>query len=197
MTCSSRAVDGTCLRVPASRTASICHARRADGELTLTDRTPMAKVSVRSRAPQVLGVPFGRAARTGDGVLVVGAGPGEWLLLGPPGSARDLAGRVADIEEVTCVDLTHGRALVRLRGARGAAVLAKLCGVDLGDEAVPDRAAFRTAVAALATDIIRDDDAGIRSYLLHCERSSGQYLFDALLEAGGEFGIEIDGFTAA
>ena len=32
------------------------------------------------------------------------------------------------------------------------------------------------------------------SYRLHCERSSGQYLFDALLAAGAEFAIEIDGF---
>jgi hypothetical protein len=32
------------------------------------------------------------------------------------------------------------------------------------------------------------------SYLLHCERSSGQYLFDALLRAGADLGIEIDGF---
>src|SRR6266496_2998848 len=33
----------------------------------------------------------------------------------------------------------------------------------------------------------------VRSYLLHCERSSGQYLFDMLLRSGAEFGIEIDG----
>jgi glycine cleavage system aminomethyltransferase T len=50
-------------------------------------------------------------------------------------------------------------------------------------------------VAAVATDVIRDDTGGERSYLLHCERSSGAYLFGALLTAGGEFGIEIDGFT--
>jgi heterotetrameric sarcosine oxidase gamma subunit len=170
--------------------------RRADGELTLADHTPLAKVSVRSGAPRVLDVPFGRAARTADGVLVVGASPGEWLLLGPPGSAAGLMGRAETMNEATCVDLTHGRALLRLRGARSAAVLAKLSGVDLRDDAVPDGAAFRTSVAALATDIIRDDDGETRSYLLHCERSSGQYLFDALLEAGGEFGIEIDGFTS-
>ena len=46
--------------------------------------------------------------------------------------------------------------------------------------------------------MIRDDlvsaDGATPSYLLHCERSSGQYLFDALLRAGAEFGIEIDGF---
>lgn len=48
--------------------------------------------------------------------------------------------------------------------------------------------------------MIRDDQQGtagpVRSYLLHCERSCGQYLFDALLDAGAEFGIDIDGFRA-
>jgi len=31
---------------------------------------------------------------------------------------------------------------------------------------------------------------------MHCERSSGQYLFDSLLSAGESLGIGIDGFTA-
>jgi hypothetical protein len=47
----------------------------------------------------------------------------------------------------------------------------------------------------VATDVIRDDTGCIPSYLLHCERSSGAYLFGELLAAGHEFGIEIDGFT--
>jgi hypothetical protein len=34
----------------------------------------------------------------------------------------------------------------------------------------------------------------VPSYLLHCERSSGQYLFDTLLDAGREFGVQVDGF---
>ena len=56
-------------------------------------------------------------------------------------------------------------------------------------------AAFRSSVAKLVTDVVRDDEGGVRSYLLHCERFSGQYLFDALLDAGNEFGIEIGGFA--
>jgi hypothetical protein len=32
---------------------------------------------------------------------------------------------------------------------------------------------------------------------LHCERSSGQYLFDALIDAGDEFGTEVEGFVAS
>ena len=172
--------------------------------LTLTDCTPLTKVQLRApiggEVAASLGVSFGRAARDPDGTLVVGSGPGEWLLLAPPGQAGTLVPRLekaaaqAASESVTWVDLTHGRALIRLYGPSAAGVLAKVCGIDLSDGITPDGAAFRTSVAALATDVIRDDLGGTPSYLLHCERSSGQYLFGALLRAGDEFGIEIDGF---
>src|SRR5215468_8015107 len=162
--------------------------------------TPLAKVGVRApvggRAAAGLGVPFGRAVRDAGGTLTAGSGPGEWLLLGAPGAGPALAARVAGLaarcpgELVTATDVTHGRALIRLTGPRAADVLAKVCGIDTADGA-----AFRTAVAAVATDVIRDDTGGVPSYLLHCERSSGAYLFGELLAAGGEFGIEIDGFT--
>jgi heterotetrameric sarcosine oxidase gamma subunit len=178
--------------------------RRARAGLTLTDCTPLAKVSVRApadgRAAADLAVPFGRAARDPGGTLVAGAGPGEWLLLAAPGQSQALIGRAKRLAErfpdelITATDLTHGRALMRLTGPGGAGVLAKVCGIDTGDGITPDGAAFRSPVAALATDVIRDDISGIRSYLLHCERSSGAYLFGELLSAGSEFGIETDGF---
>jgi sarcosine oxidase, subunit gamma len=180
--------------------------RRASAGLTLTDCTPLAKVGVRApiggRAAAELAVPFGRAARDPGGTLVAGSGPGEWLLLAAPGQGPALIGRAEDIaarfpgELITATDLTHGRALMRLTGARGDDVLAKVCGIDTGDGITPDGAAFRSSVAAVATDVIRDDAGGVRSYLLHCERSSGGYLFGELLAAGSEFGIEIDGFTS-
>jgi sarcosine oxidase, subunit gamma len=179
--------------------------RRAVSGLTLTDCTPLAKVGVRvpvaGGAAAELAVPFGRAARDPGGTLVIGAGPGEWLLLAAPGQGPALTGRVEELaarfpgELVTATDLTHGRALMRLTGPPGADVLARVCGIDIGDSITPDGAAFRTSVAAVATDVIRDDAGGVRSYLLHCERSSGAYLFGELLAAGSEFGIEIDGFT--
>ncbi len=179
--------------------------RRAQAPLTLTDCTPLAKVQVRApiggRAAAELAVPFGRAVRDSGGTLTAGSGPGEWLLLAAPGRGPVLAARVGDLatrcpgELVTATDVTHGRALVRLTGQRAADVLAKVCGIDTSEPITPDGAAFRTAVAAVATDVIRDDTGCIPSYLLHCERSSGAYLFGELLEAGGEFGIEIDGFT--
>lgn len=179
---------------------------RARGDLTLTDCSPLAKVLLAApaagRVAGMLGVPFGRAGRDQAGILVTGSGPGEWLLIGPPGQAADLAARLQGLagrapgEPVSVVDLTHGRALMRLTGPRAADVMAAVCGIDLSEAITPNGAAFRSAVAALATDVIRDDIADVRSYLLHCERSSGQYLSDALLSAGRDFGLEVDGFRA-
>ncbi len=182
-------------------------ARTSTAALQLSDRCPLAKVAVRpaggaaasrrdsaesTALAAALGVGFGRALRRGDGVLVVGSGPGEWLLIGAPGMAASLA--AAPTGSVT-VDLTHGRALVRLTGADAAKALSKVCAIDLRDRVTPDGTAFRSTVAKVVTDVVRDDVEGVRSYLLHCERSSGQYFFDTLLNAGQEFGIDVAGFA--
>lgn len=179
-------------------------ARRSTATLTLTDCTPLAKFQVSApafgQAATVLGVPFGRAAMGTDGVLVVGSGPGEWLHIGPPGHGKAISAQLEYLvarvvkELVTFTDVTHGRGLMRLKGSSGTQLLAKICGADLSDDMVPDGAALRSSVAAVATDIIRDDRDGVRAYLLHCERSSARYLYEALLDAGAAFGIEIDGF---
>jgi heterotetrameric sarcosine oxidase gamma subunit len=177
---------------------------RSDAALTITDCTPLAKVHLRApwngAMAKALGVPFGRAARD-QGWLVVGSGPGEWLVLAPPGAAAPVAGWLATMaadsapeEFVSVVDLTHGRALMRITGRDAAELLARLCGADLHDDMAPDGAALRAPVAGVATDIVRDDRAGVPSYLLHCERSSGQYLFGALVSAGESLGIGVDGF---
>jgi heterotetrameric sarcosine oxidase gamma subunit len=201
------------VRVEAGWEVSGC---RSDAPLTITDTTPLAKVHVRApwngAMAKALGVPFGRAGRGAiwlgvaagpEEWLVAGSGPGEWLVLAPVGNAARVAGRLGEVaaesapeEFVSVIDLTHGRALVRITGGDAAGLLARLCAVDLHDDMTPDGAAFRASVAGLATDVIRDDRHGVPSYLLHCERSSGQYLFDALVGAGESLGIGIDGFSA-
>lgn len=177
--------------------------RRSDADLHIADHTPVAKVLVRApedgTVARTLGVGFGRAARDERGVLVTGSGPGEWTLISPPGNAREVIeqlGAVSDDEFVSVLDITHGRALVRVSGQRTPDLLSKVCGIDLSDEITPNGAALRSSVAKVATNVVRDDEEGVRSYLLHCERSYGQYLFDALLDAGEEFGVEINDFTS-
>jgi heterotetrameric sarcosine oxidase gamma subunit len=184
---------------------------RSDAALTITDCTPLVKVHLRApwngAMAKALGVPFGRCGREdadpNGSWLVVGSGPGEWLVLAPPdaGAAAAVAGWLDTVaadsapeEFVSVVDLTHGRALMRITGPDAAELMARLCGADLHDDMAPDGAALRAPVAGVATDIIRDDRAGVPSYLLHCERSSGQYLFGALVSAGESLGIGVDGF---
>ncbi|MPZ00405.1 MAG: FAD-dependent oxidoreductase [Actinophytocola sp.] len=181
-------------------------ARRSSAGLRIADHTLLAKVGVRGRhdgaIAEALGTGHGRTIRDNGSAVVVGSGPGEWLVLGSPGGQDKLLSRMRDLVENTgefgtVIDQTHGRALLKLSGNHAKDLLAKVCGVDLSDAATPDGAALRTSVARLVTDVIRLDDNGVPTYLLHCERSSGQYLFDALLDAGAEFGIEIDGCPTA
>jgi len=183
--------------------------RRSTAALTLTDLTPLAKAVVRA-APggamaQALAARFGHAARDSTGTLVIRSAPAEWLVLAPAGDGGTLARRLSALasraaggEFVTVIDATHGHALMRLTGTAAPATLAKVCGLDLAGQAAPQGAALRTSVASVVAGLVRDDVDGpagpARSYLLHCERSYGQYLFGALLDAGGEFGIDVDGF---
>jgi heterotetrameric sarcosine oxidase gamma subunit len=177
---------------------------RSASALTLADVSALAKTLVRAPArgamASALGVPFGRAARDASGALVTGSGPGEWTVIGPAGEGLPQRARLEAVavgagagELITVLDLTHGRALIRLTGAAAPALLAKVCAIDLADHRTPSGTALRTSVAKLTTDLVRDDQGAVPSYLLHCERSYGQYLFEALLDAGAEFGIEADG----
>lgn len=176
--------------------------RRSPADLRISDWSPLAKVLVRVRLEEggdpPLGTPLGRVERGPDDTLVVGSGPGEWTLLGPPGSgfaiARQMRQTVGGLRLSAVVDLTHGRTLLRVTGAHSRGLLTKVCAFDLDDRITPDGSALRTSVAGVVTDLIRDDAAEDLSYLLHCDRSFGRYLFEELIEAGVEFGIDVDGF---
>ncbi len=178
--------------------------RRSTAALRLSDQTPRAKVMAKADANGAFAAAhstaFGVARRIGD-CIEVGSDPGGWLTIGGVGQASALIEAAADAvatagEFVTVIDLTHGRALMRLTGAHSVGLLNKICAIDLSDAVTPNLSAFRSSVAKLVTDVVRDDLAdGTRSYLLHCERSSGQHLFDCILDAGAEFDIDVDGWS--
>ena len=178
--------------------------RRSGAALRLTDCTPLAKLLARGDGEgwfhARFDVGFGAARLLGPDLLVIGWGPGEWTLLGPPGAEARLASVAAlnrddgDGEVLSATEVTHGHALMRLAGTAAVALLAKICAIDLGDDVTPNGAAFRSSVAKLVTEVVRHDRDGEPSYLLQCDRAFGQYLFDAVLDAGTEFDIEVDGF---
>ena len=144
-----------------------------DGDLTLSDvsLTPMWRVFSGSDD-----VRSGTSMRLKDR-LIWSVSPDEWTFLG------------SRPDEADVVDLTHVRAMFRLTGVKASRVLAKICALDLGDDIFPEGAAARTLVAGVATELIRDDQDGVRSYLILPSRSFGLYMYDVILDAGGEFGL--------
>lgn len=181
--------------------------------LRLIDCTPCQKTLFRgatsSAAAQALDVGRGRVRRDESGALVASVGPREWIVIGAPGTPLPSAlGQSSDGSAPSIVvDLTHARALIRIVGTNSAKLMSKLCGINFADTTTPDDTALRTSVARLIAEVIRNDVAEpstaainqgklSRSYLVMCERSAGQYLFDTLLDAGEEFGIDVEGFAA-
>ena len=166
-----------------------------DGSISLTDEAATTKILVRAArgtdAAEDLAVPYGRSRRRGDGTLVCGSRPDEWTLLATPGRSAEIKASVPSDGFVSLVDITHGRAMVRVSGTLAAAVLAKVCNIDLSDDMTPDGAVFSGSVAKVTCDLVRDDRDGEASYVISCERSFGAYLFAALADACTEFGVEV------
>ncbi len=159
--------------------------------LTLEDVSSTAKTIVRAAADtaaaSALSVAFGSSRAEGD-ALVLGQRPGEWVVLG---DADAFVSGIDTSGHVSVIDHTHSRALFRLTGAAAASVLEKVCSLDWSDAMTPDGAVVSASVAKVTCDLSRQDVDGRRSYLIACDRSFGQYLFDALLDAGDEFGIGV------
>ncbi len=166
--------------------------RQSGAALTLHDVSATTKIIVRAgpetSASRRLSTPFA-TSRTEDEVLIVGQRPDEWLLLGSEASVETLVDNLDRSGHVSVIDGTHTRAMFRLTGADATSVLEKLCSIDWNDHMTPDGAAVSASVARVTCDIVRNDLEGSRSYLISCDRSYGQYLFDAILDARQEFSI--------
>ena len=166
--------------------------RRSGAALTLHDVSATTKLIVRAGPETVashqMDASFG-TSRTEEGVLVIGQRPDEWVIMGPAVASRALVDGLDRSGHVSVIDHTHSRALFRLTGAEAASVLEKLCSLDWSDDMTPDGAAVSASVAKVTSDIVRNDIDGTLSYLISCDRSYGQYLFDAILDARHEFGI--------
>lgn len=152
----------------------------------ITDESAQAKTLVHADADP-FDVPFG-SSRPIDNVLICGTRPKEWLLIGSPNDVAAVIGRTRLAEHASTVDLSHGRALLRITGIAAKATLEKLCSLDWSDHMTPDGAVTSSSVAKVGCDIIRHDHDGVPSYLLSFDRSFGQYLYDAIADAAAEFG---------
>ena len=167
----------------------------SDGSVTVADAASTTKVQVRAAADTAaaaaLGVSYGRSQRRPDGTLVCGTRPDEWTIYGAAGQAAAISATVPTDGFVTVIDITHGRAMLRISGSNATSALNKICNLDLGDELTPNGAVFSASVGSVGCDLVRDDQGGQTSFLIGCERSFGRFLFIAVVDACTEFGVQV------
>jgi sarcosine oxidase subunit alpha len=90
---------------------------------------------------------------------------------------------------VHLTDLTQGLAAVNLAGPRAREIMAKVTDLDCSGEAFAYLDGKRAAVAGVACLILRIGFVGEVGYEIHFPAAYGEHVWDALLEAGAEFGI--------
>ena len=119
---------------------------------------------------------------TADSALFIGAAP-----LALP-SAPDACAHVTE--------LTSGRTIVAVAGPRSLDLLRAATQVDLRERVMPDRRCVQTSVARVPATIVRFDRRGVPAYEILVPREYGEYLWDALLDAGAPAGVRAVGAAA-
>ena len=189
--------------------------RRARSGVVVVDLSPRGKLLVRGTgveawAARAVGgktvpvghvVPWdhvrgGQLCRLSQEDALVLTAPDETL---PPRIAPALERSIV-AEDKGClhlVDVTSGRAGMGLVGPRSRDVLVKLTALDVEPECLPDSHCAQTALAKVAALVVRQDlDGGVPAYEVYVARDLGEYVWEAVLDAGAEFGIAPCGWTA-
>ncbi len=176
--------------------------------VALADVSPHGKLHIEgASAREAVATAFGSAPEQIGAGLHVGAGQlyrlraDQFYLSTPPGGEAQAqtqleAAIAAHNVFVTVTDQTHGLADLRLTGPASRAVLSKLCGLDFAEDAFPNLTARQTSAAKTRQLIIRRDFGPLPTYTLVGAQSLAAYLWDVVLEAGREFGIEPIGVAA-
>ncbi|MCP5096370.1 MAG: aminomethyl transferase family protein [Chloroflexi bacterium] len=112
-------------------------------------------------------------------------------------TAVSLTQQAADSPDlITVTDVTHGNAELWLIGPYSAELLSRLCGLDFHDSEFPNGMAKQSSVAKTTQIIIRRDLGNMPAYALIGGRSLAVYLWQTILEAGQDLGIQPVGLEA-
>jgi heterotetrameric sarcosine oxidase gamma subunit len=124
----------------------------------------------------------------------------RFLVLGPPGVRDALVASFAqpakDLECTHVTDLTSAFAAIRLVGPSSAAVLKKICPLDLDGGGLASGRCAQAPVARVGAVVMRDDLVGWTGYLILVSRDYGEYVWKSVLDAGEGLHIGCFGLTA-
>jgi sarcosine oxidase subunit gamma len=139
-----------------------------------------------------LALPDGAKRVSKDGLALIGTAPGQWLALAEGDAARQRLGRVTDALAglATVVDLTDGKAVLRVSGPRVRDTLAKGCSLDLHPRAFKPGDAATTPVALIDCQIWQLDETP--TYALAVPSSLAESFWDWLTASAAEFGYTVE-----
>lgn len=116
-------------------------------------------------------------------------GPDEWLLVGPPGSGRDLENRIrtaAGDEPVSVTDISAQRTTLLVTGPHARDLLAHGCALDLHPRAFGAGRCAQTTLGRTQIILVTRDEPRSGFWIL-VRSSFGNYLTDWLLDAATEY----------
>ncbi|WP_327726320.1 sarcosine oxidase subunit gamma [Streptomyces sp. NBC_00487] len=116
-------------------------------------------------------------------------GPDEWLLVGPPGTERDLESRIrtaAGDEPVSVTDVSAQRTALLVAGPRAHDLLSHGCALDLHPRAFEPGRCAQTTVGRTQVILVARDAPGSGFWVLVRSSFAG-YLTDWLLDAATEY----------
>jgi len=169
---------------------------RAGAGVTLAERRPRALLMLHGAPEPELGAVLADAApapAAGRQFAAAQArflwtGPGQWLVVAETrdvGALREALESALGGTDATLTDLSHARTVVRVGGPRAADTLLAGCPLDL--EAMAPGACGASVLGPFSVTVHRHE-AGFDVYVF---RTFGLALWEWLLEAGAEHGVEI------
>ncbi|MGW7242450.1 sarcosine oxidase subunit gamma [Streptomyces sp. NPDC054804] len=182
----------------AHRLAAVTRSSR--GAIRLAELPFLAQVNVRldAKGPAAdavglaLGIPLplepGTVVHTAE-VTVVWLGPDEWLVVGRPGTERELEDRIrsaAGTEPVAVTDVSAQRTTLLVGGPRARDLLSHGCALDLHPRAFGPGRCAQTALARAQVVLVAREESRAGFWVLVRSSFAG-YLVDWLLDAAVEY----------
>ena len=174
----------------------------------LADTSSLGKISLKGvRAGEIISVYLGESP--GKVGVVIEIGPkqilvaqlsaDEFLILTPPGIEKETTTALEISSQntfVSLIDQTSGWVGVSISGPESTEVMRKLCALSFNVKDFPDMYVGQSSFAKVRSTIIRHDRGAAPTFELFADRSYGEYLWGAILDAGREFGIQPIGWKA-
>ena len=122
----------------------------------------------------------------------------EGMVFNEPGRAAAVSETLEQAADLCAnvVDVTSGLGGVRITGPSAHLLLAGVTELDASPDALPNMSCAQTKIAEVHAVLLRVDVGSVCSYEVYFGREFGEYMWDALLEAGDEHGTTPVGVEA-